>query len=114
MPVAEGFLGYEAHKDCVTILVAEERATGTLVGVTVGVDHHIAFNDPDNGSTLWALAVDKQAKMPGVGPKLVESLATHFPPAGRSFKDVSVTHDHQEALALYQKMASAQLPVDCL
>jgi GNAT-family acetyltransferase (TIGR03103 family) len=114
VPLAEGFLGSEAHKDCVTILVAEERATGTLVGVTVGVDHHIAFNDPDNGSTLWALAVDKQAKMPGVGRKLVESLATHFLTAGRSFMDVSVMHDNQEAIALYQKMGFVQVPVYCV
>lgn len=114
VPLAEGFLGSEAHKDCVTILVAEERATGTLVGVTVGVDHHIAFNDPDNGSTLWALAVDKQAKMPGVGRKLVESLATHFLTAGRSFMDVSVMHDNQEAIGLYQKMGFVQVPVYCV
>lgn len=114
VPLAEGFLGSEAHKNCVTILVAEERATGTLVGVTVGVDHHIAFNDPDNGSTLWALAVDKQAKMPGVGRKLVESLATHFLTAGRSFMDVSVMHDNQEAIGLYQKMGFVQVPVYCV
>ena len=114
VPLAEGFLGSEAHKDCVTILVAEERATGTLVGVTVGVDHHIAFNDPDNGSTLWALAVDKQAKMPGVGRKLVESLATHFLTAGRTFMDVSVMHDNQEAIGLYQKMGFVQVPVYCV
>jgi len=114
VPLAEGFLGSEAQKDCVTILVAEERATGTLVGVTVGVDHRIAFNDPDNGSTLWALAVDKQAKMPGVGRKLVESLATHFLTAGRSFMDVSVMHDNQEAIGLYQKMGFVQVPVYCV
>jgi GNAT-family acetyltransferase (TIGR03103 family) len=114
VPLAEGFLGSNAHKDCVTILVAEERSTGTLVGVTVGVDHRIAFNDPDNGSTLWALAVDKQAKMPGVGRKLVESLATHFLTAGRSFMDVSVMHDNQEAIGLYLKMGFVQVPVYCV
>jgi GNAT-family acetyltransferase (TIGR03103 family) len=114
VPLAEGYAGSSQQPSCVTILVAEERSSGSIVGVTVGVDHRAAFNDPDNGSSLWALAVDKQAKMPGVGRKLVESLATHFLAAGRSFMDVSVMHDNQEAIGLYQKMGFVQVPVYCL
>jgi GNAT-family acetyltransferase (TIGR03103 family) len=112
--LADGYAGTNRQPSCVTILVAEEKSGGAIVGVTLGVDHRAAFNDPDNGSSLWALAVDKQAKLPGVGRKLVESLATHFLAAGRSFMDVSVMHDNQEAISLYHKIGFAQVPVYCV
>ena len=114
VPLADGYIGTERQPSCVTILIAEERNGGDIMGVTLGVDHRLAFDDPDNGSSLWALAVDKQAKLPGVGRKLVESLAVHFRAGGRSFMDVSVIHDNQEAIALYQKFGFAQVPVYCV
>ncbi|HSM19669.1 MAG TPA: N-acetylglutaminylglutamine synthetase [Hyphomicrobiales bacterium] len=114
VPVVEDYVGSERQPACVSILVAEDRANGEITGVVMGVDHRAAFDDPDNGSSLWALAVDTQAKLPGVGRKLVEALAARFQEAGRSFMDLSVMHDNQEAISLYRKLGFGQVPVYCV
>lgn len=114
VPLTEGYIGSEQMPVGVCILVAEENKSGSIAGVVMGVDHHAAFDDTDNGSSLWALAVDTQAKLPGIGRKLVKSLAAHFQAAGRSFMDLSVMHDNQEAIALYEKLGFAQVPVYCV
>ena len=80
VPLREGYLEDDGHPESVTVLVAE-GTEGRLAGVVIGIDHRIAINDPDNGSSLWALAVDPQAQMPGVGTALVLALAELLPPA---------------------------------
>ena len=44
-------------------------------GEQAGVDHARLFGDPERGSSLWCLAVDTQARHPGVGEMLVRRLA---------------------------------------
>ncbi|MGB0670490.1 MAG: hypothetical protein ACPGNT_03250, partial [Rhodospirillales bacterium] len=67
VPPYDGYLMGARDMDVVTVLVAEDHKTGDVIGVVYGVDHAHAFNDPDNGSSLWALAVDPQCVVPGVG-----------------------------------------------
>ena len=43
-----------------TYLVAEDRRTGKIVGSVTGVDHALAFGDPESGTSLWCLAVHAQ------------------------------------------------------
>src|SRR5690606_11856689 len=74
--------------------VAEDVGDGTIIGTVTGVDHVSAFDDPENGSSLWCLAVDPQAPHPGVGQALVEQLADHYLARGRAFMDLSVMHDN--------------------
>jgi GNAT-family acetyltransferase (TIGR03103 family) len=88
----------------ITLLVAEDAATGAIVGSAMGVDHVEAFADPENGSSLWSLAVDPQALHPGIGEGLVRALAARFQERGRAFMDLSVMHDNTQALALYDKL----------
>jgi GNAT-family acetyltransferase (TIGR03103 family) len=98
----------------VTMLVAVDRATKALIGVVTGIDHVQAFDDPDNGSSLWSLAVDPQTALPGVGEALVRALVERYRDAGRSFLDLSVMHDNEQAIALYQKLGFEQVPVFCV
>ncbi len=53
-------------------LVAEDRETGDILGTVTGIDHRRAFDDPEQGTSLWCLAVDAQAAAPrrrgGAGP----------------------------------------------
>ncbi len=114
VPLDDGYVGTNRQPASVSILVAEEKHSGTIVGVVIGVDHKKAFDDPDNGSSLWALAVEGQAKLPGIGRKLIESLANMFRSENRSFMDLSVIYNNQEAIALYEKMGFAQIPVYCI
>src|SRR3546814_12945632 len=91
----------------VEILVAEvDGDPDRLAGVVMGVDHLTAFRDPDNGSSLWALAVDPQAAQPGIGRALTLGLAHHMREAGRAFLDLSVLHDHAQAIPPYRQLGS--------
>jgi GNAT-family acetyltransferase (TIGR03103 family) len=102
------------NSETVTILVAIDRTSHALIGVVTGVDHVRAFDDPDNGSSLWSLAVDPQTPLPGVGDALVRALVEQFAEAGRSFLDLSVMHDNAQAVALYRKLGFEQVPVFCI
>ncbi len=111
VPPYKGFIWRNRNAPTLTYLVAEDNASKAVVGVVTGVDHKHAINDPDNGSSLWALAVDPQCQLPGVGETLVRRLAEHYQARGRDFMDLSVMHDNDQAIALYQKLGFVQVPV---
>jgi len=110
----DGFLEELDADNPVSVLVADDPNSGDRLGVVMGVDHVAAFGDPDNGSSLWSLGVDMQAPHPGVGRALVLALAEQFRNAGRSFMDLSVVHDNEEAIQLYRKLGFEQIPVYCI
>lgn len=91
--------------------LAEDRRTGEVIGVVMGLDQVEAFGDPEAGASLWALAVAPQASHPGIGEALTRYLAEHFQARGRSFMDLSVLHDNQLAIALYRKLGFHNVPV---
>ena len=95
-----------AKRDARTIIyfVAEDEQTGEGLGTVTGVDHIRAFNDPERGSSLWCLAVDPSARHPGIGEALVRRLAEYFTTRGAAFLDLSVLHDNEQAIALYEKL----------
>jgi GNAT-family acetyltransferase (TIGR03103 family) len=97
---------YERHRDDETLvhLVAQDVRTHEIVGVVTGVDHVLAFDDIEKGSSLWCLAVDPQSRHPGVGEMLVRSLAELFRERGATFMDLSVMHDNDLAIGLYEKL----------
>jgi len=97
-----------------TYLVAEELKSRRIIGTVTGLDHVEAFNDPESGASLWCLAVDPQAKAPGVGEAMVRHLAEHYMARGRSYIDLSVMHDNAEAIALYEKLGFQRVPVFCI
>lgn len=85
-------------------LVACDAATGEVLGTVTGIDHAAVFADPEEGSSLWCLAVDGQAPYPGIGVALVLELARRLRDRGRAFVDLSVLYDNAEAIALYEKL----------
>lgn len=114
VPLREGYVTEVlAGHHPVTILVAVDQAHG-ICGVVMGVDHVAAFEDPDNGSSLWALAVDPQSTVPAIGQKLTLALASLFKQRGRAFMDLSVLCDNAEAIGLYRKLGFSQVPVFCI
>ncbi|WP_373047797.1 N-acetylglutaminylglutamine synthetase [Vulgatibacter sp.] len=108
------FIWSHRQSRVITWLVAEDVATGQVVGTVTGVDHQLAFDDPESGSSLWCLAVDPQAPHPGIGEALVRHLAEHFVARGRAFMDLSVLHDNSHAIGLYEKLGFQRVPVFCL
>jgi len=84
--------------------IAEDEDSGAVIGSVMGLNHHTAFPDPENGSSLWCLAVDPLCPRPGVGEVLVRHLVEHFMSRGLSYLDLSVLHDNQQAKNLYNKL----------
>jgi GNAT-family acetyltransferase (TIGR03103 family) len=95
-------------------LVAQDTLTGDIVGTVTGVDHVLAFGDPDGGTSLWCLAVDPQARVPGVGEALVRTLAERYHARGRQYLDLSVMHDNASAMALYEKLGFRRSAAVCV
>ncbi|HEY0292509.1 MAG TPA: N-acetylglutaminylglutamine synthetase [Hansschlegelia sp.] len=97
---------YERARDSETLvhLVAVDARTDEVIGVVTGVDHVTAFADPEKGSSLWCLAVDPQSRHPGVGETLVRRLAELFKERGARTMDLSVMHDNDLAIKLYEKL----------
>ncbi len=94
--------------------VAEDEETGEIIGTVTGVDHTRAFGDPEHGSSLWCLAVDPQARHPGIGEALLRRLAEYFTARGATYLDLSVMHDNEQAIALYEKLKFRRLPFFCV
>jgi GNAT-family acetyltransferase (TIGR03103 family) len=97
-----------------THFVAGDAQRASVLGAVTGVDHVHAFNDPEDGSSLWCLAVDPQAAYPGIGAALVSQLAEHYLARGRAFMDLSVMHANAEAIALYEKLGFERVPGFCV
>ncbi|MGY1729164.1 N-acetylglutaminylglutamine synthetase [Geodermatophilus sp. SYSU D01062] len=97
-----------------TYLVAEDTRTSRIVGTVTGVDHVLAFGDPESGTSLWCLAVDGQSAPPGTGEALVRVLAERYVGRGRSYVDLSVMHDNKGAIALYRKLGFVRAPAVCV
>jgi len=90
--------------------IAEDETSNAVIGSVMGLNHQKAFNDPENGSSLWCLAVDPQCTRPGVGEVLVRHLIEHFQSRGLAYLDLSVLHDNQQAKNLYAKLGFRNLP----
>ncbi|MDW7738775.1 MAG: GNAT family N-acetyltransferase [Bacillota bacterium] len=91
--------------------LAERTSDGKVIGVVSGIDHKEAFNDPTNGSSLWCLCVDPDARASGVGRTLVREVAEHFIARGREYLDLSVMHDNKKAKNLYRSLGFRKIPV---
>jgi len=114
VPIDADFQVENRKSRTLTFLVASDDRDDAVIGAVIGVDHKIAFDDPENGSSLWCLSVDAQADHPGIGEALVRRLAEHYQARGRSFLDLSVMHDNAEAIALYEKLGFERVPVFCV
>lgn len=104
VPVPPEFFRSPRDDRAITYFVAEDTGTGAVIGTVTGVNHARAFEDPECGSSLWCLAVDPQATQPGIGEALVRRLAEHFKTHGLAHMDLSVMHDNDQAIALYEKL----------
>lgn len=111
VPVPPEFFWGSRDDRALVVLVAEDAETGEILGSVMGVDHARAFDDPEHGSSLWCLAVAPQAPHAGLGESLVRHLAEHFAARGAAYMDLSVLHDNDQAIALYDKLGFRRTPV---
>jgi GNAT-family acetyltransferase (TIGR03103 family) len=115
MVVADTATMWRNHRTrAFTYLVAEDSRTGTIVGTVTGVDHALAFGDPEGGTSLWCLAVHAQDAPTGTGEALVRVLAERYVARGRAYLDLSVMHDNDAAIALYRKLGFTRVAAVCV
>lgn len=114
VPPSAEFIWQNRTSKVLSYWVAEDDQDGTFLGAVNGVDHVAAFEDPENGASLWALAVDAQAPYPGIGESLVRQVVEHYAARGRSFLDLSVIHDNRSAIRLYEKLGFERIPAFAL
>ncbi|MBF0357644.1 MAG: N-acetylglutaminylglutamine synthetase [Magnetococcales bacterium] len=100
--------------DEVSVFIATDDNSGEILGISTGVDHYKAINDPDNGSSLWSIAVDPHCSYSGVGAQIVQYMAKMYRDMGRNFIDLSVFHNNHQAISLYEKLGFEKVPVYCL
>jgi GNAT-family acetyltransferase (TIGR03103 family) len=114
VPPGADFIWEHRTSKVVTYWVAEDEQDGAIIGAVNGVDHVSAFGDPENGASLWALAVDAQAPYPGIGDALVRQVIEYYQARGRGFLDLSVIHDNTRAIKLYRKLGFERIPAFAL
>lgn len=111
VPVQPEFFWSKRDSRSLTYFVAEEEASGDIVGTVTGVDHHRLFQDEKRGSSLWCLAVDPHSRHPGIGEMLVRRLAEYFQARGANHLDLSVLHDNEPAIGLYESLGFRRIPL---
>lgn len=109
--IRKDFFSSDRDNRSLTYFVAHDDTTGEIVGTVTGIDHQRLFNDPDRGASLWCLAVHPHARQPGIGERLVGKLAEHFQARGLSHLDLSVMHDNELAIKLYEKLNFHRMPL---
>ena len=114
VPPDADFLWENHASRLLTYLLAVDPENDHVLGTVMGVDHETAFGDPERGTSLWALAADPQASVPGIGQALVRQLIEHYQARARAYMDLSVMHDNTQAIRLYQKLGFERVPVFAL
>ncbi|NBD37069.1 MAG: N-acetylglutaminylglutamine synthetase [Verrucomicrobia bacterium] len=111
MPVKEAFVWEQRASEIITYVLAIQAETGRVLGVAMGADHRACGDHMPNRSSVWAVGVDPQAELPGVGESLTRYLIEHYRELGREALDVSVVHDNEKALKLYEKLGFERIHV---
>ncbi|WP_051328870.1 N-acetylglutaminylglutamine synthetase [Geminicoccus roseus] len=110
VPIRPDFFEGPHEADGIFVLVAEDEFNGRVLGTVMAIDHATAFGDPERGSSFWCLAVDPQATQPGIGEGLVRAAVEHLAQRGAAFTDLTVLHDNDQAIALYDKLGFVRVP----
>ena len=111
VPVDAEYVWSQREHAAFTYAVALQQDTGKVLGVAMGADHRACAEYLPNRCSLWAVAVDPQAALPGIGEGLVRYFIDLYKARGREDMDVSVVHDNDKALRLYEKLGFERVHV---
>ena len=100
LPLPDGFFPEPALK----FFLSEDKNTQEILGLCMWIDHTEAFDDPEKGSSFWALAVYPTSTIPGIGQSLVLKCLQTSKDNDNAFLDLSVIHSNHQAISLYEKL----------
>lgn len=109
--VEESFFRGIENSEKIVLFVAVDSQSGQIEGVITCLDHGKIYNDPGKGVSLWSLAVDPQTSKAGVGEKLVRYCAEQYFQRDRNYIDLSVLHNNEQAINLYEKLGFQKIPL---
>ncbi|HEX2525570.1 MAG TPA: N-acetylglutaminylglutamine synthetase [Geminicoccus sp.] len=110
VPIRPAFFEGRHAADGIRVFVAQDDHTGRILGTVMAVDHIEAWGCPERGSSFWSLAVDPQATQPGIGEALVRAAIEYLAQRGAAYTDLTVMHDNEQAIALYDKLGFVRVP----
>lgn len=108
IPLDVDYVWSEKNEGRLLYAVAEDHE-GEIIGVVNGVDHQVCTDDGRNEASIWALAVNPQAALPGIGAALTCYMIEHFKSIGRSHVSLSVLHNNKGAIKLYEKLGFVRI-----
>lgn len=111
VPVNVDFVLKQREDERFKYWIARSTSDREILGAVMSVDHMSNFADIENGSSLWALAVDSQCGIPGIGEFLVRHVVEYYKEKGRAQLDLSVMHDNRNAIKLYKKLGFTKVAV---
>lgn len=111
VPLDTEFVWENRDSPYFTYAVALEKETEKVMGVAMGADHRACGEHLPQLCSMWAVAVDPQAALPGIGEGLVRYFIDYYRDMGREEMDVSVVHDNDKALGLYRKLGFKRIHV---
>jgi GNAT-family acetyltransferase (TIGR03103 family) len=104
VPVDADYVWHNRDHTAFHYAVARADSSGQILGVAMGADHHACAPHLPQLCSVWAVAVDPQSSIPGIGEALMRHFIALYANRGRKHLDVSVVHDNDNALRLYQKL----------
>lgn len=110
VPVNPDFVWHNRQSEHITYMLALREDSDEVLGVAMGADHRACGDHMPNICSVWAVAVDPQAALPGIGECLVRHFIETYAQKGREALDVSVVHDNEKALGLYRKLGFRRIP----
>ena len=111
VPLDVEYVWSQRDNKAFTYAVARQSKTGRILGVAMGADHKACADYMPGRCSLWAVAVDPQAALTGIGEGLVRYFINRYRELGREEMDVSVVHDNDKALRLYEKLGFKRVHV---
>lgn len=111
VPLDVEFVWANRDSPLFTYAVALQNESQKVLGVAMGADHRACGEQLPQACSMWAVAVDPQASLPGIGEGLVRFLVDRYRQLGRLHMDVSVVHDNEKALRLYRKLGFKRIHV---
>lgn len=104
VPLQKDYVWDNRDSEAFSYFIAVQNETNRILGVAMGANHHVCGENMSKTASLWAVGVDPQADLPGVGTCLCRHIIEHYKNLGLECIDVSVIHDNTNAQRLYEKM----------
>lgn len=98
----------------IKIFVAHHKTTNKVIGVIIGVDHVSAYNDANNGASIWSLTINLQSPISGVKQALINHIAEYFKNKKRSYVEFLLLYDDEKNINFFKKIGFEQIQKFCI